>query len=278
MKTKEQVIRYLSRRSFSPKDWQVILQECREKYGSGIRKSLRPKSECSLEEFHAWLDTGIGDGIIVKSGDMTGLYCDNGDGTAKLIAEYTINEKIIVDDIAIDPKTVIIASNDEMNKFYRMLRKQGYQYNTTLATISKRNVPRKCQMVKFIYCDSEYIGILLKVKSGTAYFACSYNGELKRNLSYDLFDIDFLETTREDKINLKEILSKNNILFNKKTLKRAEYGYYYWFITDIFSIKRVADKRKKSDEIRYEIGNYFLDYDKALSFRNEIVDKRKGQD
>lgn len=286
MKTKEQVIRYLSRRSYPQEDWLIILQECREIYGSGVRKSLRPKSESTIKEFHKWLSDGIGDGTIVRCGNITGLYCDNGDGTAKLIARYVVKEKIVVGDVPVDIKSVTEVEKEEANKFYINLRKQGYQYNPTLATISERNVPRHCQIVKFLYHGIKHLGILLKVKAGIADFACSYeyNGGLKSDLSYDLFDLDFLNVTKDDKIKLKEILYDNNVSFDKKSLqlvhcrKRAEFGDYYWFITDIFSIKRVADKRGKSDEIRYDVGNYFLDYKRALDFRNEIVEKRKGQD
>ena len=281
MKTKEQVIRYLSRRSYPSEDWKTILQECREKYGSGVRKSLRPKSESTLEEFHQWLENGIGDGAIVRSGDVVGLFCDNGNGTAKLIARYVMNEKIVVEDIPVDVKNVVL---EEVNNFYKDLRKQGYQYNPTLATISTRVVPRTCQVVKYLYEGTEYLGILRKNIGGIVDLACSYSDILVDNVTCELSGMDFLEVTKDDKVKLKEILNKYGEEFDKKSLQmkhcepRAEYGEHYWFLTDIFSLKRVADKRSKADEIRHGVGNYFLDYKKALDFRNEVVEKRKGQD
>lgn len=66
MKTKEQVIRYLSRRSYDDADWQAILQKCHFLYGSGVRKALRPKQHSTYQDFIDWLECGIGDGAVVK--------------------------------------------------------------------------------------------------------------------------------------------------------------------------------------------------------------------
>lgn len=280
MKTKEQVIRYVSRRSYPDDDWKEVLTLCRTHYGSGIKKSSHPKSNSSFSEFKSWLESGIGDGDIVSVDGMTGIFCDNGDGTHKLLARYLINNKIIVEDVKINSDDCLIVDGAD---FYKNLRKQGYQYFLSLGVVEERNLPRDFQTVSFSYKGQHGVGIIRKSRVKTTEFVCVCSDSFKTDVAYDTYDLDFFPACKEDVRTLVNQLNSKQLKFDKKTSqlvwarKRAVKGEKYWYITDTFSLKMVSDKGTTIDDIRYEVGNYFLLYGDCIKFRDEIVKKRKGR-
>lgn len=270
----------MSRRSYPDVDWKEILTLCRTHYGSGIKKSSHPKSSSSFSEFKRWLESGIGDGDIVSVNGMTGIFCDNGDGTYKLLARYLINNKIIVEDVKINSNDCSVVDDTD---FYKDLRKQGYQYFLSLGIVEERNLPRNFQTVSFSYKGQYGVGIIRKSRVNTTEFVCAFLDSLKTDATYDTYDLDFFPASKEDVRILVNQLNSEQLKFDKKTSqlvwarKRAVKGEKYWYITDTFSLKMVSDKGTTVDNVRYEVGNYFLLYDDCLKFRDEMVGKRKGR-
>lgn len=280
MKTKEQVVRYVSRRSYPEDDWRRILLVCRPLYGSGIKKASHPKSTSDYQEFNEWLVNGFGDGEIVSVNGMTGIFCDNGDGTCKLLARYSLNQKIVIEDVKINLCDCKAVDGEE---FYMNLRKQGYQYFLSLGVVSERKLPRKFQTISFSFKGSCFVGIVGKSTVSETSFLCVCSDVFQTDVTYNTYDLDFFSACKNDVKILADWLNKKQLRFDKKTSqliwarKRALKGEAYWFITDTFSLKMVTDKRTAVDDMRYNAGNYFLTYGECEKFRNEMTDKRKGR-
>ena len=278
MKTKEQVIRYLSRRSYDDADWQAILQKCHFLYGSGVRKALRPKQHSTYQDFIDWLECGIGDGAVVKYEKYTGLVCDNGDNTCKLLAYYADNGKIVVKDLSVD---MVNVQEIDGTQFYSDLRKQGLQYSVTLSRIFERKIPKPFTKVLYNHNGVKGIGLVKKCIDGQAYFVCGYEIKFLKEYSISLFDIDFFDIDKDGIQKLQDEMNRNCVSFDKKTMalvdiiSRADVNKSYWYLSDILSICRGIDKRTARDDARYDNYNYFLNYNEALDFRETMIKFRK---
>ena len=278
MKSKEQVIRHISKRRFSDEDWVKVLDKCRKLYGSGIRKALRPKITETYDEFIEWLDTGFGDGSIVDYNGDIGLLCDNGNGTYKLLAHY-VCRRIVIENVPIDIKSAKLIDGKE---FYRDLRKEGYQYSVTLASIYERKIPSKYTKVAYQIGAEKGVGIIANCIKKTATFLWCYGSIERRNYSVSLEDVDFLPVTKEVIDRIRDLMLESGIKFNRSTLQiedvkpRAKIGESYWFLTERFTLKRELDNRKTKDNDRYECCNYFLSYPDADVFRKKLVEILKG--
>lgn len=279
MKTKEQAIRYLSRRSYDEQDWELILQECHSLYGSGIRKSLRPKQHSTYQEFREWLDNGIGDGVVVAYGIYTGIFCDNGDGTYKLLAYRTSDDGIIViRDIQVDIKQIKVLKDSD---FYSSLRKQGLQYSVTLSNVFERKTPKAYSKILYEYNGVKGVGFVEKCIGGNVNFICCYDTEFRIGYSLPVFDVDFYDVDKSGIQTLQNEMNKHQVSFDKKMMSlveiqsRAEIGGTYWYLTDTLSICRGIDKRAAKDNARYDNYNYFLEYSEALDMREAFIARRK---
>lgn len=281
MKSKEQVIRYTSRRAYPALDWLRVLEVCHKFYGSGVKKASHPKSESNFDEFVDWLKNGIGDGDVVSVDGKTGIFCNNGDGTFKLLAWKSDNDEIYVEDVKINSSECVVVDG---NDFYRSLRRSGYQYFLSLGTVSKRKLPHANQVVKVRYKNKCGIGIISKSGIKSTSFICLYFDDLLRDVSYDTSELDFFSVDKKDNVCLCNILNDNHLKFDKKksslvwARKRVKTSGSYWFISDTFTLKTATDKRAVVDNWRYEIGNYFSEYKIALDFLKELIEKRKGQE
>lgn len=282
MKTKEQVVRYTFRHKFSDNDWKKVLELCRKIYGSGIRRSIRPKSEQTYDGFVEWLDNGIGDGTIVNFNGDIGLLCDNSDGTYKFLAHY-VNRKIVIEEVPVDINLIKIVT-DGSGQFYKDLRKAGYQYNVTLATISKRPIPRKYSYTGFKIKDTEGFGLVGQCKGGVVNFLWCFDTIERRDYSVNLCDIDFYSLSKEQFVTIKSTMQKCGVCFDKETLQiidtlpRVEIGKKYWFLTERFTLKQQVDNRLKKDNDRYENCNYFSTYKEAHIFRTKLMKIIKGRE
>ena len=278
MKSKEQVIRYVSRRKFSDEDWIKVLEECHKLYGSGIRKALRPKITETYDGFIEWLENGLGDGSVVDCDGDIGLLCDNGDGTYKLLAHY-VCRRIVIENIQVDISKARLIDEKE---FYRDLRREGYQYSVTLASIYERKLPAKYTKVAYQIGDEKGVGIIASCINKTANFLWCYGHVERRNYSVPLEDVDFFPATKDVSDRIKKLMLERNIFFNRNTLQiesmkpRAKVGEYYWFLTERFTLKRELDRHKTKDNERYECCNYFLSYAEADEFRNKLMKILKG--
>lgn len=278
MKTKEQAIRYLSRRSYSDSDWQAILQKCHFLYGSGIRKSQRPKQQSTYQEFIDWLECGIGDGAIVRCHNLTGIFCDNGDNTYKMLAHYDEFGKIVVETIPIKLDDV---QEIDGTQFYKDLRKQGLQYSVTLAIVFERKLPRPFSKTVYVHNGVRGVGIVKKCIHGTVYFVCGYELKFQTEYSLPLPEVDFFEIDKPGVQKLQAEMNRNSVSFDKKTktlvdiVCRAGVNETYWYLSDILSICRETDTRTARDTARYDNYNYFLNYNEALDFREQIIAIRK---
>lgn len=278
MKTKEQVIRYLSRRSYDDADWQAILQKCHFLYGSGVRKALRPKQHSTYQNFIEWLDNGIGDGAIVTCGNHTGIFCDNGDGTYKLLAYYSEDGKIEVENLPIDMEQVEVIDG---TKFYADLRKQGLQYSVTLANVYERKLPKAYSKILYKYNGVNGVGFVRKCAGGKVHFVCGYDVKFQTEYSLPLHEVDFFDIDKDGIQTLQREMNRNKVSFDKKTMSlvdimsRAEIDESYWYLTDILSICRAIEKGSAKDDARYNNYNYFLNYNEALDMRENFIAIRK---
>lgn len=232
----------------------------------------------TYQEFMYWLDNGVGDGTIVTCDGHTGIFCDNGDGTYKLLAHYGENGKIEAKDIPVDIGKV---QEIDGKQFYADLRKQGLQYGTTLARIYDRKIPKSYSKVIYEHDGVRGVGFVEKCSEGMVHFICGYEVKFQKGYSLPLADVDFFTIDKAGIQKLQEEMNRNCVSFDKKTMSlveimsRAEKGGAYWYLTDILSICREIDRRTAKDTARYDNYNYFLNFNEALDMREHIIETRK---
>jgi len=282
MKTKEQIIRYLSRRSYPEQDWLEILDYCRQVYGSGVHKSIRPVSESTKTEFMDWIDHGIGDGDVVRYGQTYGIFVDNADGTAKLVSYYDKDNNIIIGELLINPEKA--SASSIQNEYSQDLAQAGYEYSVSLAKLIPRKLPPLNERLRFVSKSEIGIGIVSKIEDGMVYFACCIvGGQLFTDKKYDLRGFHFSKIDKSGIEAFQNALRQNGLQWNHhshaitKALERSEKGKAYWYITDKFGIAREIDRYTKTSDIRYDNHNYFTSYADAAAFREFIYQYRESQ-
>lgn len=134
-------------------------------------------------------------------------------------------------------------------------------------------------------CDKNYYIIYKsKIDNKSANYHAFYNSS--DNIFYtndDCLIEGFKISTEEQKQTLFNELDKQGYKWNseekklEKKLWRAEYNGFYYIISDDLSVNLIQEENDSSDNIYYDIKNYFKTKDEAQQYADKIEDLLKNR-
>lgn len=275
-KTRQQITKYLSRRSYTPQDWDVILMFCHKKFGSGARKAIRPKAESTIDEFMEWLQNGIGDGDIVTDNcGRVGVYSN--DGVKGFFMAYLDGEKVVTDKVICqDPKPV---DSKTAEVFYEKMSEQGLSYRISLSSVTEIKLPEIGTRCRVMFEGKVYAGVFSGTEGRMAKFLFLVTDkDLLRDVRLDLWDLTFMKEGASDVRKIHDILSENGLMIDKASVKLVEIterqsrGGSYWYLTDRLTVASCVDTGTMTHKARYDCHNYFSSFIDADKVRRHLLE------
>lgn len=270
-KTKEQVVKYLSRRRYSEEQWSAILAFCLKKYGSGARRAIRPSVESSISDFMEWLGNGIGDGDVVRDIDgRIGIFVDY--GNVQKLAVYLYEGRLVKEPFVCGEVRPV--DEETAENLYGRMTEEGVVFSLNLSRIHEAEIPIQCQRKRFAWKGQTYVGIVKSIVGRRVDFLfVIFDKKMQTDFSCDLWDIQWKTEGRLDARLINSILEDNGLAVDMGTCslvkmdKRQSRGGRYWYITDKLTITRVEDTGSATHNARYECHNYFSSYSSAENVR-----------
>lgn len=283
MKTKEQVIRYISLRHYSNDDWELLAQYVKSHYDvARVKKARRAKLDSTYQEFLDWEDKGLGECDMIATPDgLLGICHDTGSGYILMATYY--NQVLNVRDTDF-PVTWCRASEEQEAELRLKLRDELYACSQSLGVVYSIPEPPKGVVIKLSGEKKRY-GIIKSVKDKVVRFwALLEDDELILNAKMHQGDIiiDPLNATEREKF---FVALESRAMYwdaEKSKLKshiiRSGSGERYWYINEKFDIIESKDYRRRVDDIRYKSRNYFTEYTKVARLRKVMHDLLKELD
>lgn len=270
-KTIEQVARHLILRGYREDEWEIIRNGFREMFGKTPKKSARPKSMETLQEFRKWLDSGFADGDIVRMGDYTGILADRGDryvlaairegeGPIAVVDKY-VNEEL-------DPVTEEVAES-----FRKRLRMDGYDFRVSMSAVVPRVIVPAYTRVSY----GDKCGIIGGYGEGTVTMLVEVEGnDMRLDVEYPVFDVDFRNAKALEIRHMDRIMVAHGLKYDaasrtlKETVSRVSKGDKFWYINENFGVSTAIEKGTRKQDLRYRNGNYFLTISEAIDFQKKL--------
>lgn len=280
MKTKEQVLKYLSVRSFDEDEWYEVRNWMRERFCCGLRKARRPVIDGHYSELLDWFDNQLGEGDVVITDSYTGIVHITTDGVVVVAACQTKDGVFDVESFCLT-ETYRLADIAEKLEFEGLMKKMGYDFNISLGTITKRPLPPANKIIRFEYQGETYIGIPKSLQDNAIVFwVTERRGKIERDLKFPAYEMDFFNATKTEQYKFNIDLGRASLMWDEASnsllshIKRAERNKIYYYLNDRFDISQDKDTRSDTDHERYKNRNYFLRYEEALRFRQQIYNLR----
>lgn len=286
MKTKAQILRYISQCEFPDDDWQQVLAYCRQKFGGGkAHRALRPlpNSKSTYQTFIQWIDNGVGVGDIVRYGHTIGIVGAYTPGCTRLAAYLSFDGELIDNSIDIVKSKIYQANDAEIVLMKQKLIAKALEFSVSMSCCIKTYQPKDGEIVR-----------VTKDKFQTTAIFHSNDGQFNRFYVYVeddciiqdkeclLGSVVMSTPTKTDIQRLMVALAKNKLewLPRRKTLRsveisRATKNEKYWYLSDRLSVCSDVDKYTKLHNERHKCGNYFVSYQTAILFAQKVQDLRK---
>lgn len=286
MKTKDQILRYISQCVFPDDDWQKVLDYCRDKFGGGkAHRAIRPlpNSESTYQQFIEWIENGIGVGDIVRYGHTIGIIGAYTPGYARLAVYLSMDGELIENTIEIVKDKIYKANEFEENEIRRKLLCNGLEFSVSLSCCVKAYQPKNGTIVRVTEGKNKTTAIFHCADEEYFYFYAYVDGDtVIKDKECDRGSAVISVPTKTDKDKLMAALANNKLewLPRFKTLRaielsRAKKNGRYWYLGDKFSICSDVDKYTTLHNERYKFGNYFVNYKEAILFSQQVVELRK---
>lgn len=286
MKTKEQVLRYISQCEFSDEDWQKVLDYCREKYGGGkAHRALKPlpNSKSTYQSFLEWIDSGFGVGDVVRCGHTLGIVGAYTTGCARLAAYLSLDGRFIDNTIEFSKDKIYKADESEVALVKRELILHSLEFSVSLSCCVKAYQPNGGDFVRVTKGSVRTTAIFRSNDGEVVYFYAYVDGDaIVKDKECRVEDISMSNPTKTDIQRILMVMAKNKLewLPRKRMLccielSRALKGGRYWYCTERFTICSDVDKYIKIHNERYKSGNYFVSYQEAILFLQKVHDLRK---
>lgn len=281
MKTKNQILRYVSQCSFPEDDWQQVLDYCREHFGGGnAHKSQHPLSESTYQQFLDWIDNGVGVGDIVSYGHTFGVVGGYSPKAAYLSAYLSFDGRLIVEKMDVDAGRLRIAKPKDAEKFNQLMADDSLRFSVKTSTLIRAYIPTDGDFVR-VSKGRKILPAIFKADDGQRYhFYVVVSGKsIFENEIYNKDDVTILTPTKTENLRLLETLFVNGLEWSVKDKKlremsdkRAKKRERYYYITDTLDIESDADAYTKVHDRRFKCGNYFPNFQEAFRMREKIVD------
>lgn len=283
MKTIEQIRRYVALCSFPKKDWERVLDYCRENYGGGkIHKSKHPISSSTYKKFINWIQNGFGAGDLVSYGKTEGIVNCSTPDKITLAAYYNFDGELVINEMEVlNPDRLEPLNEERSVQFKKSMANNNVQYYVNSGMIDESFIPAKVCCVRIDGTND--IGWYLGKSDGKYHFAAFIKDGEPRFDCYIPCDEIFLKPgSRRDEIRLFQITSAAGYVYSdryarfNKALKRGLNNVYY-YVNDRFLLTLDRDNGTKKHDERYNAGNYFIDPNECALFVEEIRKLREDK-
>lgn len=284
MKTKEQVAKYASQCHFSDEDWQKVLDYCREKFGGGrVRKSQKPLSESTYQQFLQWINYGFAPGEIVHLGNTTGIVYAYTPDYACLAAYLSYDGDLMGQRLEVLPHKIERASDEEKELMMSKLRAKNLRYSISLGCLAPNYQPADGEFVRVTIGESRTTGIF-RMSDGSSFYFYAFvsEGKILKDYIIGMKDAVLSKSTKTDMDRLLMTLSQNKLEWgaSHKQLRhidheRAVRGGRYWYLTERFSVCSDVDMYTKKHDERFKNSNYFCSFSAAMLFSSKVLNIRK---
>lgn len=286
MKTREQILRYISQCGFQGDDWQKVLDYCRQRFGGGkAHKSpdLSPRSMSTYDEFIEWIDNGIGVGDVVRYGHTVGIIGAYTPNYAKLSAYLSFDGELIDNDMEIVKSKIYKATDEDKSLMKQKMVAKGLEFSVPLSRCIKAYQPKGGDVVSIANGDIQTTGIFRAKDEEHNYFYVYIDGDkVVKDMTCEVGSVVMSPPTKGEYRHFLAVLTKNNLEWNPRQCvlrlieaTRAPKGKKYWYINDRFRICADIDKYTKLHDERHKQGNYFVSYQSAVLFCRRMCELRK---
>lgn len=280
MKTNDQIIRYTTHCRFTPDDWTKVKQYCQQEAKvKFIHKGKEPISNSTFEDFTKWLESGFGSGDIVRYGHTIGIVGDDIPEKTYLVAYLRWDGELIINDMIIsDPSRLEMADEEEREQIRRLLFESKQEYN-----VKESEFTPVCRLQGNLFYSlgdtnngKTNIGIYCETRNNMYHFHVFLkDGKVIKDYWTEVNYTPLHKATDREIIRLQRVMGKANIVFN------AQRGGFigknkYWYLNDAFQIVMDRDSPHKRHMDRFNVGNYFTNYEDALQFMVAVKKLRRG--
>lgn len=286
MKTKEQILRYISQCEFSDDDWQKVLVYCRQRFGGGkAHRALKPlpNSISTYQEFIDWIDTGIGVGDVVRYGHTLGIIGAYTPGCIKLAAYLSFEDELIDNTIEIVRSKVYQANDAEIALIKQKLIAKGFEFSVSMSCCVKTYQPKGGEIVR-VTKDKKQTTAVFRSNDGQYNYFYVYveDGGIVKDKEIEVGGVVMSTPTKTDIQRLMTTLAKNKQewlprrrILRSVEMSRAAKNGKYWYLSDRLSVCSDIDKYTKLHDERHKSGNYFVSYQTAVLFTQKVRELRK---
>lgn len=288
MKTKEQVISFLTSQPIKPRnEKERILSICK---AEGIsfhahKKLSYSKTGLSSADFIDWLDKGFASGDVARLGHYLVIV---GRCKYKLIKSYFIYRDGEFSEIKdqLHHSELEKVSDEERDEIYVILAKKKQEYSVSSFKIIQKYIPTKNDRVEFESKDKRGVGVVKSVNecSGEITLYCYYiyddniigfSMEERNICNLHSFNFSPMSVSANRRLN-KELEKHGKVWLDKlhrieSVNARVEIGEKYYFITDTFTIGSNIEKGANKSLVRYRVGNYFKTREECSDFLEEVI-------
>lgn len=286
MKTKEQILRYISQCEFSDDDWQKVLVYCRQRFGGGkAHRSLKPlpNSISTYQMFLDWIDSGVGVGDIVRYGHTIGIIGAYTPGCAKLAAYLSFDGELVDNTIEIAKSKIYRANDAEIALMKQKLIAKSFDFSVSMSCCVKTYQPKGGEIVR-VTKDKVQTTAVFRSNDGQFNYFYVYieDGIVVKDKECEVGSIVMATSTKTDIQRLMVTLAKNKLewlprrrILRSVEMSRAAKSERYWYLSDRFSVCSDIDKYTKLHDERHKYGNYFVSYQAAVLFAQKVRELRK---
>ena len=295
MKTVSQIKQYLSKCRFSNEDWQIVRAYCKEHFNCKVSRSRNPESPISTPDmFIDWLENGYGAGDIIMYRQTPAMVGYSIPGHFVIAAYFSLENFTPVSELVFRKievgdrfrKTITPADAESANRLRTAIYNKGLRFNMRLVEFCKLYNPEKKTLVtaENVHTGDRYTGIYLGTSDGFhSMAAIDKNGKYKSEERFDVNDYILSLTEKGEERKHQKMLAKRGEYFNPRMhalLPASPNGRdgVYWYLNDRFVIVQDKDNGSAKHKQRCDVGNYFIDYHKALIFMSMIRKIRKEGD
>ena len=280
MKTLDQIFRYTSDCRFPEDDWQKVLDYCRERYGGGkIHKSRSPKGDSTYVQFLDWIDNDFGAGDMVSYGKTMGIVGLSVPGKTVLAAYCDWEGNLVVNDMEVmHPEKLKPLDPERKDRLRLLMYDAGVDFYVRVGMMDKVYTPEKYFHVIVDNGDEGEpdVGMYLESDGCKNHFlAYLSNGKLKMDCWIDCGCTPLKKAGESDVRRLHAATTKAGWAWNERChqfLKTTRKGVdnIYWYLNEFFKLVKDKDDGSKIHQLRYEAGNYILDYYEGLTLMKEV--------
>lgn len=284
MKTLEQIKKYTSSCKFSPEDWSLVTDYCRNYFdGKKTNKCVYPISNSTYDQFVQWVDNGAGSGDVVRYGHSIGVVSVSTPDVTILAAYLDHNGDLVIDKMKVATDKVFLAAASESDEFMNLLYDAGYDFFGGALIEVYEPKPDTYVTGKILGVNGTFSALFHGFEGDMCVFSALYSyGRIKFNERVERKYVRFYPAGTPTIKAIQNAALEEGYVLNSRAgvfVKRSEVRRTnkYWYISERFTVLSDIDNGGKKHKDRFDAGNYFLDETEAFIFAKRIGEMRSEE-